>query len=398
MVSGRAPHRLTATAASALLALAAWWWFDEPSPRAGAAAGATGVTPLVATATHAETQGHQGHQVQGLATQAKAMGPGPALPEHGASASAGDTAAQALHTEVCGISSQVPLSAAEPHASLIDRLPPHLGAQPIESARQHFLQALEGGDARARAAAALFHDDGAAKLAAAGHGSRDAAVLSWALQRCPESGCDADLAERWVQLEPDNLAAWLSLADTLPQRRTQALEQAAQARRFELHRPALLATLQRALPASVPPHVRHALMQEVLIAEAALATPALHTIEIECARAASTAPGLSPQRCANFAAVLRGSDTLHAGWAGLRMARAQGLLPAPEFKAAREVMVTIAAQPGRLAQMPQPLGCEAIERFSEWLQQRVTGGEAAAARWLDQKRRAQPGPTAGTRP
>jgi hypothetical protein len=381
MAGGRTAPLLSATGAAALLALAAWWLLEEPKPEASATAAGRASAPMPEQRT--------------LAIQAPSTGPTHPLPTQGSAAPAADAAAQLANAEVCGISSQVPLSMAEPQTSLIDRLPSHLGTQAVEAARQQFLHALEGGDARMRATAALLREEGATRLAAASQGSRDAALLAWAMQRCPETGCDAALAARWVELEPHNLAAWLSLADALPQRRAQALEQAANASRFELHRPALLATLLRALPAALPPHVRHALMQEVLSAEAALASPALHTLEIDCARAASNTPGLSPQRCAAMAAVLRSSDTLNAGWAGLRMARAQGL-PAQEFQAAREALTAIAAGPGLLAHAPHPLGCEAIERFGDWLHQRAAGGEAAAARWLDQTR-ARPGPTAGTK-
>lgn len=181
-----------------------------------------------------------------------------------------------------------PLRPAPAVATAVDEAPPDLAAAPgpdVDSGTDEAAVDCDAADAAVRAAPdprwlALMRGSGDERVRAAGWliglslaepgaaapawrdqlatlaaGSRDPAVIAFALQACRGAAsamCQVVTPEAWARFEPENALPWLALADAAagdPSAVTEALQRAAQAQRLDDHGAALHALALGAQPA-----------------------------------------------------------------------------------------------------------------------------------------------------
>lgn len=250
------------------------------------------------------------------------------------------------------------------------------------------MAALDTGSPRWRAAAVMLRGADAEghsalpALSALAASSLDPVVASWVLMRCGYPGrCAASDAQRWIDLEPDNLAAWLSIVELQPERKAEILQHAPAKRRFDLHHHELLEAVLQAMPTDLLPYVQNQVWVYVLGVEAAIGVFGPQTLTAHCRPA--PAPGSQRQQdCAAIAKVLLGgSDHIIGRGVGVRLAELSGT---PQ----RQVDVWKAETNAWLSAVTlvmneqQPLSCAAVTRTRAWLEVRSRLGELAALKAL----------------
>jgi hypothetical protein len=292
--------------------------------------------------------------------------------------------------QLCGLGSvAVPADAAASAGSHVAAaLPAHLGPQAVEASRPALWAALDAGPPRWRAAAVLLRGTGAAgeatlpvlrQLAAAGD---DPVVAMWTGQFCLRSeACTQADRQRWLDLEPDNLAPWLDVLASAPAgaAREALLPRMAMAQRFDLHFHALLDAVLQGMPSAVMPYLQQQLWIEAIGIEAATALPSLQALGAACAEPLDRG---SPRRAACGAiarTMVEHSDTLLGAGMGLRLAE-RTYMPQAEAKALRAALTTGMAPSPVLFEGPQPLSCASVDRVRTWMQQLASQGEMASLR------------------
>ncbi len=358
------------TRAPAGLSTMPWLFSQLDTAAAGSASGAAGPTPM-------------------------ANGPGPA---------AVSVRAPRVH-ELCGVGRW--RAAPGPAASagefdVLDELPPHLGTYALEQARQRLQQSLSAGGPRGQAVALLMFGHGASgpTLETLAQQSKDAAIAMWATQRCGRTpgGCTGELARLWMKLEPDNLAAGLSVAALQPQHVAAFLQNlATTATRYEGHETAISQTVLQAMPADIAPYLQLLLWIEAIGVEVAMPVQVWSPLMHQCpgpppaapvpAAATASSPATSPRPpepglppfCAELARVLVAAPrSAMARGLGLRLAERTYMAPADaarERKALNELMSHFPH-----FQDEQPLSCQAVAHARQWIDTRAQFGELEAAR------------------
>lgn len=236
--------------------------------------------------------------------------------------------------ELCGIGRMpVPRAAATSALDPMTNLPEHLGRDALDAARGPLLAALDGGGVRERAAAVMLRDSPAARyrpqqsLTTLQHASTDPVVAAWAAARCSASDrCSAADLERWSELEPDNMAAWLALlAGKPPLQRESGSVRLLSATRLHMHFGKLLQTVLQAMPADVLPYLQMGLWIEVIGVEAALALPPMAPLFALCKPAPEPGSARQAECTALAATLMQRSDSLVGASIGIRIAELGGL-------------------------------------------------------------------------
>ena len=233
------------------------------------------------------------------------------------------------------------------------------------------------------------HLDALARLALE---TRDRAIYGLAAQLCAAkplaigTACQQVSLAEWARLEPDNMAAWLRLADEAHARkdlqaRAQALHRAAAARRHTHHEGLLV----EAIEATGVPDLHPYTLQQSYASVAAV-----HRVWLASFGDAATAECAPPmlhdanrrQACRALAAALteRGSSLLddnlgraigeRAGW------------PPERLDALREERLLINEVGARATVHANPLGCPAVDAMRQYFQGWARRGELAALRAL----------------
>lgn len=306
-----------------------------------------------------------------------------------------------MNLDLCGVGPvTVSLPPAGNTSSSFDLLPRPLGELPRLEAWTKVLATMEADPSeRSRAAALVLRAWGLpggqevsftpvslagmepyarllVRLAASTH---DVGVLQWALSLCeltpgvPE--CSRLSAEKLVQLDPDDGRHWLRFAAENPQQRQEALRRAVAAPRIGTTQ-ALLPAVEAALPAGLPPYIKHdLLMQAHAIGMRSLDSGLLFATQ-HCPRQG----GGSPAICSALADALhdRGVDLItvvtgralgeRAGWPTDRIAASKA-----EQTALMESML------GPMS-LEQPYACAKVQRSIEWLRDLANLGELPALR------------------
>lgn len=262
-----------------------------------------------------------------------------------------------------------------------DRITNTLDASPVdrERAAAMVLRALGLLDAEAAATQLARRPQTTAhvqQLATLARQTRDAGVLQWALAVCErEPALEACLAlspRDLVALAPQDGRNWLLLAAADAARRDEALRRAAQAPAIG-SAPSLMAAIEAALPADLPPYLRHELQLQALGFEFALPDPSLSAAASHCRRAEQNRSAT----CGLLAEALqqRGPDLL-AMVMGRKIGESQGWAPARVAAAKAEEDRLQAQFPGLTTD--QPYGCAEVARMRGWLLDRAAVGERAA--------------------
>jgi hypothetical protein len=234
---------------------------------------------------------------------------------------------------------------------------------------------LRGSDARGVAAVPA--------LSALAASSADPVVASWLLMRCGRRApCSPADAQRWADLEPDNLAAWLRVAEQEPARLADVLQSAPRTTRFDLHHVDWLDTVLQAMPADLLPYVQMQVWALVVGVEAAIAIPNIGLLGAHCR--APLEPGSARlQDCAAIAQVLLApSDNLFGRGVGIRIAERSGT-PKAQIDAWRAEIEAGTRRMWQSFDAQQPLSCKAVAQTQAWLQLRKQLGELGALRALN---------------
>ncbi len=265
------------------------------------------------------------------------------------------------------------------------QLPRHIGEYAVDAAREQLLRALAAGPPRWRGAATLMQGraPGAAQsLARDALGAGDPLMLRWAIARCEDRNCSQPLAARWVEVEPGNAVAWLSLLDAAPQQRERALAGLRQASAFRSGWAHLAAIEQEAMPAAVLPYVQAQLVVEAIGIEAALRDPTMLLLSGLCRAPWGDAKTMSREDCDALARLMveRG-DTLQALLTATSIGKRLGW-PAERLESlGREAEVAMREIPAiNLENEENPFSCRAVQARHEWVREVARDGERAALR------------------
>ncbi len=362
---------VVAAAFAALAALLGWRaQVAAPSEIAAAAAPlalepATGQSPTIAPAAPARTSGPQP-----------------------AAAKAASAADPVVVWPLCGMGG-VAISAASAARAAGDpfaALPDHLGRAAADAARPTLLAALDAGPPRWRAAALLLRGASPAgvpaltALRALAAASDDPVVAMWASLICLRGeACTGADGQRWLALEPDNLAPWLGLLDRAGAGGEALLPRMAQAQRFDTHAQALLEVVLQAMPSAVTPYLQEAFWIEAIGVQAALPLSGLGQLSALCKTPLQDG---DPRRAACGAiahTLIERSDSMSGTVFGLRLAERSGLSPA-DAKLRRAELNAGLRQRLELFSGPQPLSCASLEQARARLQQLASQGESGMLR------------------
>ncbi|MBK6471080.1 MAG: hypothetical protein IPF94_10155 [Betaproteobacteria bacterium] len=376
-------------AVAALLALGAWLWSAET----GRLAPEPDVAPGGPAAVASRPQPGAAPTVDRLPPEAAPSGAlalATSLPAaNQAQAEAPSRAkAGAPVWDLCGVGRMpVPSGAvAQPGPEqALAALPPHLGRDAWVQAYAALATALDAGPPRWRAAALMLRGSDATgwpqalALPELARASDDPVVAMWALQRCDLGASCLEMAERWTQVEPQNLAPWVDLLARQPQRRGELITRMAAATRFDRHEHALSQAVLEAMPAGVASYLQPALWIDVIGVEAAMAMPAFNAVFDHCRE--PLAPGSERmQACAAVARTLvERSDGFVGVRLGLRLAE-RSYLGKAEAATRRKALDTLLAPPDELFDREQPLSCAGVARTRAWVEQRARLGELGALR------------------
>lgn len=287
--------------------------------------------------------------------------------------------------DLCGIG-RMPMTgsaraASEPQEALAE-LPAHLGREPQVQAVLRLLEALDAGPPRWRAAAVMLRGEDAAgrpqhvALPALAALADDPVVAMWALQRCDQQqGCaDADV-QRWLRMEPDNLAPWLELLQRQPQRREELVtSMAAQGRFFKRYETALSQVVLDAAPADLLPYLLPGLWIYAIGVEAALSMPPFNGLTQTCPESLKPGSEAAPACAAIARALIQRSDSAIGVHIGLRLAERSYLskAEAAQQRAALNKLMTVDET---LFDAQQPLSCAGVARLRGWVEQQARLGE-----------------------
>lgn len=214
------------------------------------------------------------------------------------------------------------------------------------------------------------------QLAMLARQTRDVGVLQWALAICQREpaleACVALSPRDLVALAPQDGRNWLLLAAADAGRREEALRRAAQAPTIG-SAPSLMVPIEAALPADLPPYLRHELQLQALGFEFALPDPSLSAAASHCRRAEQN----RSSTCGLLAEALqqRGPDLL-AMVIGRKIGEGQGWAPTRVAAAKAEEDRLQAQFPGLTTD--QPYGCAEVGRMRNYLLDRAAVGERAA--------------------
>ncbi|MDO9073802.1 MAG: hypothetical protein Q7U73_11085 [Rubrivivax sp.] len=399
----RAAGRAAAAALLAVLALGALlWWALRPAP--------VHETParLPAAATRASGVSIEVRlpesPVAGASAAPTAASPAASWPAlEGTTGTAAGTAtpvADAPVWDLCGVGRlPVPRGATariDPEQALA-ALPPHLGRDALIDAYRALFAALDAGPPRWRAAAVMLRGSDAAgrpqalALPEMARSTDDPVVAMWAQQRCDLGASCLEMAERWAQVEPQNMAPWVTLLARQPQRRDELMARMAAATRFNRHAQALSLAMLEAMPAGVAPYVQPTLWVEAIGTEAAMSMPSFNAVFDHCRD--PLAPGSDALRTCTAVArtLVERSDGLTGVRLGLRLAE-RSYLSRAEAAARRKAVDMLLVPSDDLFDRQQPLSCADVARTRAWVEQRARLGELGALR----ARAAQRAPSAAS--
>lgn len=297
-----------------------------------------------------------------------------------------DSPWKVLPVELCGVGSMpvtVRTDGQDAQPSDPDGLPPHLGRYAMEASRAELLQALATGPTRWQAGAAVMGGrDAVAALRQVALAGTDVVALQWAVSRCGDDlPCSAEPLARWLAVEPDNLAPWLFLWHTQPQRREEALAGLRRATRYRAGWAQLTDVVLQALPPHTAPYLQVPWVVETIGLDAAMQDPTLFTLGKLCRPPPE--PGSRRQAdCDRWAQLLvEQGDTLMAVQIGLRLGELAGW-PPERTEPQRQALRDLQAHSGGVFDVAQPFGCAGVQRVSRWARQVAREGEVAALRSL----------------
>ncbi len=235
----------------------------------------------------------------------------------------------------------------------------------------------------------LSHLDALARLALE---TKDLAVYGLAAQLCAANpvaigtACQQVSLAEWARLEPDNMAAWLRLADEAharkdTQARAQALHRAAAARRHTHHEGLMFEAIEATGVPDLHPQTLHQALASATAVHGVWMASFGAAANTECAK-----PALHDSNrrlaCGALAAALteRGSSLLddvlgraigeRAGW------------PPERLDALREERLLINEVGARATVHENPLGCREVDAMRQYFQGWARQGELATLRAL----------------
>ena len=233
------------------------------------------------------------------------------------------------------------------------------------------------------------HLDALARLALE---TPDPAVYGLAAQLCAAqplaagTACQQVSLAEWARLEPDNMAAWLRLADEAHDRgdlpgRAQALHRVAAARRHQHHEGLLVEAIEATGMADLHPYT---------LQQSYASVAAVHRMWLASFGGAAMAECASPvmrdanrrQACRAVAKALteRGSSLLD-DFLGRTIGERAGW-PPERLDALREERLLINEVGGRATVHENPLGCPAVDAMRQYFQGWAHHGELAHLRAL----------------
>ena len=266
-----------------------------------------------------------------------------------------------------------------------DLLPPHLGTEAQAQALQSLLARLDSGPPRWRAAAALMRSvDGTTPTPSAMLGlaqqSTDPADVVLALQACKlDEACRSEIAQRWLQLEPENLAAMLEAQPPHLQADATLLPRLAQARSYRLHSSALMQVVLEATANDPPSHLQPGLWIRAKGVEGAFGVAPFKALVRACPESMA-ADHPNKFLCTAVARTLvEHSDTTLGLIVGLRLAE-RTFMTKPEAAQQRAVLNDLMFASAKLWQDPMPTSCASVESIRSTFLQHARLGELAALR------------------
>ena len=305
-----------------------------------------------------------------------------------------------MSLNLCGVgpvSIRVPSKASDRNAF---QLPRPLFGHAVAEAWPRVLAALEAGSSdRSRAAALVLRAAGVpepdpamkpappppdrliytSQLAQLARSTRDPGVLWWALTVCERqrdlAECKALSPAGLVALDPEEGRHWLELAVGDVSRRDEAMQRAAQSRRFSME-PSLAAAVEAATPPDVPAYLAMHLWVEAIGIEAAFVNrkawgllhkicgPSSHHNRDTCAALADTLLENGQDLSSLELAVRTGERT---GWPAERVAAGKA-----SMQRLIEGLTAMNLEP------EQPYSCAAVDSTRSWIRDRVQFGERAA--------------------
>ncbi len=294
--------------------------------------------------------------------------------------------------DLCGIG-RVPVAASGSSSApspqgqdLWSALPAHLGRQPLLDAMEKLVQRLHAGPPRWRAAAVMLLGQDAAgnpatpALRRLAQQADDPVIAMWALQWCGRAkSCTGADAQRWLKLEPDNLAPWLEWQQYEPQAQEKWLDRMALTQTFQRHETALSQVVLQALPQDVPVYLLPQVWVHAIGIEAALALPPFKALTGAC-RAGLLPDSDLARACAAIARTLvERSDSLTPALIGLRLAERTYMAPAQAAgqRAALNALLMVDSGEPDLA---QSLSCQTVADLRSVVEQRAQLGELGAMR------------------
>ena len=265
-------------------------------------------------------------------------------------------------------------------------LPPHLGSEAQAQALQSLLARLDSGPPRWRAAAALLRSvdaqvpTPAAALRRMAQQSDDPVVAMMALQTCKQDrACTAETAQRWLQLEPDNLAALLETLALPKLPDTAVLARLAQARQHQQHYTGLMQVVMEATANDPPSYLQPGLWIYAIGVQAAFSSAPFSGLMGQCPdNMAADNPNKSS--CTALAKTLVDhSDTALSYLIGLRLAE-RTYMTKPEATQERAALNAAMLADTTFGQDPMPTSCASVERLRAAFSRRAQLGELAALR------------------
>ena len=392
--------RLRALGVAALcLALAggAWWWarglHPTPAPAPAVAAATAPSTVLVAA------EPATGREPADSIDPARPVASTVAAPR--ASSAAAEAGPAGTRLDLCGVGPlpiRPPAKGSGPQSFEI--LPGPMGHLARVEAWRRVLTAMElDPSEHSRAAALVLRASGLLELEATSNfanralqdglphvlelarqaaGTRDAAVLQWALSLCERAPnaveCQALSVQQLVALAPDNGRNWLLLGKAYPQRQDEALQRAAAAPVIR-SLPPLWPAVQAALPAGLPPYLMLDLAVQTIGIHAGLPDSASMNVFSACQRPRAAARAA----CMALADALhqRGQSLITVG-IGVALGKRAGW-PAEKVAAAEaESSDLMQASESLLAE--QPYSCDSVQRVLVWMRDTAQFGEAPTLR------------------
>lgn len=306
----------------------------------------------------------------------------PAAPSAEVAASAGSAAPPTRVVEFCGVGRMtVPADFDQitPDGSPAKPIP--LLADAIEAARPRLLAALRSGSAADQAAGVLLlaWQPPTSPVALTGLPSQlfelarqspETAVMALAASTCsgwtPGAACQP-IARAWIELEPDNAAAWLALNTADPAARAEPLRGLAASTRHHLHVGWLPDRVQSRIPNNVAPYAAMELTIQAIYVEAAVLVQAPLQAFGLCRGVATGGENLRGA-CQRLMEVMRDhADTL----IGMSMATSLSRYlqrPASEVAALRACWDVLQRQTELPFDEQEPLGCKSVAKFRQFVE------------------------------